>query len=266
MLECVINVSEGRDEGLIRAFANACGSALLDVHADPYHNRSVYTLAHSKVIEAALELASCVALTLDLTSHHGVHPRLGALDVVPFVPLGDSGISDVLAARELFAREFSSAYQVPCFYYGPERSLPFVRSHAFVDLFPDMGPSTPHATLGACAVGARGVLVAYNLFTTATLEEAKRAVLLLRRPGIRALALDLDGRIQVSMNLTDPNKLGPQQAFELTSELVEVQSCELVGLIPENLLEEIPSEKWPFLDLSREQTLEYRLENGFKYS
>ena len=163
VLEAVINVSEGRDPAVIAEIGRASGPLLLDVHSDRFHHRSVFTLAGSpaEVEASALGLARRAVELLDLTSHVGVHPRLGVVDVVPFVPYGRA-FSEALAARDRFAHVLAGD-GVPCFLYGPERTLPEVRRQAFVTLAPDLGPIEPHPTAGACCVGARDVLIAYNL-------------------------------------------------------------------------------------------------------
>jgi glutamate formiminotransferase len=168
VLECVVNVSEGRLAPAIDAIASATGAALLDVHQDRDHNRSVFTIAGGThtTLSAVRRLASATASSLDLSVHEGVHPRLGVLDVVPFVPLGDTSASRATAAARAFATWWATVYGVPCFFYDdadPEgRDLPSVRREAFVERAPDIGPSKPHPRLGATAIGARQPLVAIN--------------------------------------------------------------------------------------------------------
>ncbi|HET7721696.1 MAG TPA: hypothetical protein VFK43_17130, partial [Acidimicrobiales bacterium] len=202
----MINVSEGRDRSVIRRIAAAGGPCLLDVHSDPHHNRSVLTLAGAGVEAAAQAVATEAVRDIDLRLHVGVHPRLGAVDVVPFVPLAGASMDDALAARDRFAAWAGEHLAVPCFLYGPERSLPDVRRHAFTGLAPDTGPPVAHPTAGAICVGARPVLVAYNVWLAegvpvATARQVAREI---RGPGLRALGLDVGGRAQVSMNLVDP--------------------------------------------------------------
>ena len=161
MLECVVNISEGRDRTTVAAIADAAGADLLDVHTDPDHNRSVLTLVGER---AARAVARTAVERLDLRSHTGVHPRLGVVDVVPFVPLGSTPLDEAITARDRFVRWIADDLGVPAFAYGPERSLPQVRRKAFVSLRPDAGPSAPHPTAGGVAVGARHVLVAWNVW------------------------------------------------------------------------------------------------------
>ena len=132
------------------------------------------------------------------------------LDVVPFVPLGDTPMSAAVAARDEFAGWAAEALGLPCFLYGPERSLPDVRRGAFLTLGPDVGPSAPHPSAGAAAVGARRVLVAYNLWLVEPdLETARRIASAIRGDGVRALGLAVGDEVQVSMNLVDPDRVGP---------------------------------------------------------
>ncbi len=157
---------------MIETIAAAGGPAVLDVHSDGDHHRTVLTMGGGDVEEAVMAVARRTVEVIDLRRHHGVHPRLGALDVVPFVPLdgngaplsGDGDLSGAMAARDRFARWAGEALDLPCFLYGPERTLPTVRKTAFHGLQPDTGPDRPHPTAGACAVGARPALLAYNLW------------------------------------------------------------------------------------------------------
>jgi glutamate formiminotransferase len=161
LLECVVNISEGCRRDVLDRLARCAGDHLLDVHTDPDHHRSVFTLAGPDVEEAARSLATAAVDAIDLRTHEGAHPRLGAVDVVPFVPLGPTPFPDAVAARDRFAAWAGASLHLPCFLYGPERSLPDLRRHAFRTLRPDAGPAEPHPSAGACAVGARPVLVAY---------------------------------------------------------------------------------------------------------
>lgn len=273
MLECVINLSEGRRPEVIRALVAAApvASALLDVHCDPDHNRSVITLAGDlpAVQEAARALAQEAVETFDLRGHTGVHPRFGVVDVVPFAPLGPpeghADLAEALAARDAFAAWAGNELSLPCFLYGPERSLPEVRRDAFDSLAPDAGPPSPHPTAGACAVGARPVLVAYNVWlATENLALARRVAAAVRGPAVRALGFAAAGGVQVSMNLVDPLVVGPATAFDAvrglaSAEHVAVRRAELVGLVPRAVLAAIPSERWSELDVGPDRTIEARL-------
>jgi len=281
LLECVPNLSEGRDRSLLRRLAAVAGPGLLDVHADPDHHRSVFTLAGPDVEEAVMALARLAVAELDLSAHAGAHPRLGVIDVVPFVPLpvgggtadgagpavrtdgdGAAGLGAALDARDRFAGWAAEELDLPCFLYGPERSLPEVRRRAFRDLAPDTGPDRPHPRAGAVAVGARGPMVAYNLWLeNQSADEARSLAARLRSPQVRALGFDLNGRAQLSFNLIDPLRTGPAEVYDRAVALgARIERAEVVGLVPAALLEQIPSGRWAQLDLRPEATIEARLE------
>lgn len=297
MLECVVNLSEGRDRSRLARLSAAAGPLLLDLHADPDHHRAVLTLAGEPeaLLEAVRALARAAVTEIDLRGHRGAHPRLGSLDVVPFVPLvrrrlptpvGGPGpstgrwrltpapdLAPAIEARGRFADWAGGQLALPCFLYGPlsdgsVRTLPEVRRRAFVDLAPDCGPPGPHPTAGATAVGARHVLVAYNLWVAGggpTLAGAVAARL--RGPAVRALGLELGDRVQVSCNLLDPAVVGPAEVYDLAARLLEeagagVAGAELVGLVPATVLERVPTHRWRELDLDAGATIEARLEGG----
>lgn len=267
VLECVVNISEGRDPARVARIGAAAGADLLDVHTDPHHHRSVLTLLGE---DAAQAVAVAAVTEIDLRTHEGVHPRLGVVDVVPFVALGGSSVADALAARARFARWFAQEHGVPCFLYGPERTLPEVRGQAFTDLRPDTGPALPHPTAGACAVGQRGVLVAYNVWVEAPgLARVRAVAASVRGPALRALGLRVGDRYQVSMNLIDPQVVGPADAFDQVVDAaralgpdIAVTGAELVGLVPEAVLRAVPRPRWESLDLSADRTIEARLPRG----
>ena len=256
-----MNISEGRDTALLAELDDACGGDLLDRHTDPHHHRSVFTLVGE---EAPRRLASAAVARLDLSTHEGVHPRLGVVDVVPFVPLAGSSMDEALAARDAFAGWAVAELGVPCFLYGPERSLPEVRRRAWRDLAPDMTPDRrpdgPHPTAGSTCVGARDVLVAYNVWLAAADVALARAIAAeVRGPAIRALGLAVGDRVQVSMNLIRPDEVGPTQAYDLVAARAPVAGAELVGLLPGRVLDAIPPRRWSELDVATSRTLEARL-------
>ncbi len=244
---------------VVGRIAGVAAEALLDVHRDADHNRSVLTLAGARVEEAAWRVALAVASLLDVRGHTGVHPWLGALDVVPFCPLEGSTLADAIHARDAFGDKLARELDVPVFFYGPERTLPEVRRRAFRDLVPDRGPRRPHPRLGASCVGAREILIAYNVVVDTDLEQARRVAAALRGPALRTLAFQAGSRVQVSANLVDPAALDPAGFVDRVAALVAVRSCELVGLVPAWVLTRIPEERWSSLDLSPERTIEYRL-------
>lgn len=257
VLECVVNVSEGRDRSRLDRLRAAAGPGLLDVHTDPDHNRSVFTLVGE---EASRRLAAEAVACLDLRTHHGVHPRIGVVDVVPFVALDDATPADAVAARDRFCAWASGELGVPCFTYGPERSLPEVRRRAFIDLAPATGPATPHPTAGAMAVGARPVLVAYNLWLAEPdLALAQSLARDLRSPAVRALGLAVGDEVQVSMNLTEPTTSGPAAVWDAVAASASIRRAELVGLVPQAVLDLTPPGRWAQLDLARDRTIEARI-------
>lgn len=262
-LECVVNVSEGRDQVVIEALAASAGACLLDVHVDGDHHRSVLTLggAAGELQEAVRALAAEAVRSIDLTHHRGAHPRLGALDVVPFVPLAGADLGPALAERDRFAAWAGAELGLPCFRYGPERPLPEIRRRAFTSLAPDSGPPRPHPTAGAACVGARPWLVAYNLWLApgTPLEQARAVAAGLRGPQVRSLGLDVGGRAQVSCNLVDPLAVGPERVYDQVAGQAPVARAELVGLLPEEVLAAVPRARWAELDLDPSRTIEARL-------
>lgn len=258
----------------------------MDVHTDVHHNRSVFTLSsaasrdHPNGIDPALEaslrrVATTAIDSIDLGNHEGVHPRIGVLDVVPFVSLGlddshrvcDGPLEHAISARDAFMAWAAEALDLPCFSYGPERSLPEVRRGAFETLAPDKGPSHPHPTAGACAVGARPLLVAYNLWVSGPdMGVARSIVRGIRGVEVRALALVVGGRAQVSCNLIDPFRTGPARVYDQVARLAEgsgssIERAELVGLAPLRVVEAIPLHRRPEIGLDIERTIEARLES-----
>ncbi len=268
MLECVVNVSEGRDASLVRFIAGgdpeSANPAVLDVHSDADHNRSVYTTVGTHCVR---EIARRAVDVLDVSHHMGVHPRLGVVDVVPFVALDGSDSDDALRARDDFARWASTELQVPVFLYGPERTLPDVRRTAWTSLSPDHGPDTPHPTAGAMCVGVRPVLIAYNVFLeTPDMNVARDVAAHVRRPGLRTLAFFVAGSAQVSMNIVDTENISVSDAYDLVATEARragsaVARAELVGLLPQRQLEMVDDRRWEQLNIGPLKTIEARL-NG----
>ena len=227
------------------------------------------------VSESIRRIAISTAATVDIRTHQGAHPRIGALDVVPFVALRrddthmicDGPIDEAIEARDAFMAWAADALELPCFAYGPERSLPEVRREAFRALNHDSGPTSAHPTAGACAVGARRVLVAYNLWLASPeLQVAQSIARHLRGPAVRALGLGVGERVQVSVNLIDPFTTGPEQVYDRVAHLAEssgngVEHAELVGLAPMRVVNRIPIHRRPEIGLDEDRTIEARLEN-----
>lgn len=287
LAECVINVSEGRDPAVISALGAAGAETMLDVHTDREHNRTVLTLGGplETVEDASHRIVAAAVDLIDLRAHTGVHPRRGAADVVPFVPLGANGgvghlsppdaWAPVVEARDRFAGWAGRDLGLPCFLYGPERSLPEVRRSAFRSLQPDTGPRVPHPTAGASAVGARPVLVAYNVWLAeapdversggpSVLTVARTLAGRLRSPAVRSLGLAVEAGAQVSFNLIDPSSTSVAELYDTVAAEAEsggfsVLRAELVGLIPALALRGIPRHRWDELDLDEARTIEARL-------
>lgn len=257
MLECVTNLSEGRDEVALTRLADVVGNDLLDLHRDGDHHRSVFTMVDT---DAPRHLAREAVRTLSLGNHHGVHPRLGVVDVVPFVPLGEATMHDAIQARDEFAQWIVDELGVPVFLYGPERSLPEARRTAWTSLVPDLGPHVPHPSAGAVCVGAREPLVAWNMWLDGVdLARTREVAAAVRNAHLRTLGLQVGPFTQVSCNLVSPHIVGPAEAFDAVSTHVHVDHCELVGLVPQSVLEAVPETRWASLDLDRTRTIEWRL-------
>ncbi len=262
MIECVINISEGQSPETLTQLSASVAGDLLDIHSDHDHHRSVFTV---RGIQAPRQLAAHAVRLLDIHEHAGVHPRLGVVDVVPFVPLGSTTMSEALRERDAFAQWAATELEVPCFYYGPERSLPDIRRTAWTSLFPDVGPRTAHPTAGAICVGVREVLVAYNLFLAdATMEKAHEIVLKIRQPGLRALSFLVDGYAQISMNLTEISTINVDMAYDIVAQHANIARAELVGLMPKNALIKIDVSRWTQLDIGVDKTIEARFDTLIK--
>jgi glutamate formiminotransferase / 5-formyltetrahydrofolate cyclo-ligase len=257
VLACVVNVSEGRSPAVLDALAAVAGADLLDTHVDPHHHRAVLTLVGE---DAPRAVTAEAVRRIDLRRHAGAHPRLGAVDVVPFVPLAGSTTADAVAARDRFASWLAAEVGVPAFRYGPDgAALPEVRRSARRRR-PDTGGPLPHPTAGATAVGARGVLVAYNLvLAEPDLSRARTVAAAVRGPAVRALGLRVGGEVQVSMNLVVPAEVGPAEAFDAVAAHAAVARAELVGLVPESVLHAVDRDRWEQLDLAADRTIEARL-------
>jgi glutamate formiminotransferase len=274
----VANVSEGRRAEVLDDLAAACGEALLDLHVDGDHHRSVFTCGAgaADVVEAALRLARAVDRRVDLSRQVGVHPRVGSLDVVPFVALDGVGSEVAVAAAQAFAEAVAGEIGIPVFLYDRAdpsgRTLPSVRRDAFVSRAPDFGPPIPHPQLGAVCVGARPLLVAINCELpdedVGLAAEVARAV---RErdgglPGVRALGFRLVSRglTQVSMNLVDLAATGVEVACSEVRRQArlrgsDVVAVEVVGLLPAAELGRCSDEFVAWAHLSPHYTIEARL-------
>jgi glutamate formiminotransferase / 5-formyltetrahydrofolate cyclo-ligase len=265
LVQCVPNFSEGRDPDTIEALAAAvrqtAGVLLIDQSSDSDHNRTVLTYLGEPepVAEASLAAARIAVARIDLTRHSGVHPRLGALDVLPFVPVGGTAMERCVALAWSVGKRLAAELALPVYYYeeaarhAARRNLALVRGAGFDalreerlvgDRAPDEGPDRLHGTAGAVAVGARGPLLAYNVNLHTDSEDVARAIARRVRErdgglaGVKALGVGLDGQgcAQVSINVTRPAQVPLYRVFELvTSEAarygVAVSGSELIGAI-----------------------------------
>ncbi len=267
IIECVPNFSEGRDKKVIDALADAIksveGVRLLDVEFDPDHNRSVFTFIGepAKVKEAALKASKLAVEKIDLTKHSGQHPRMGAVDVVPFIPLHGTTIGECIAISKEFAEEFSAKCNVPVYLYAksatrPERvDLPNIREGEFEGLRdligkdpakdPDYGPKEIHPTAGATATGARNFLIAINFnLSTDDVRVAQVCADAVRATtggfvNVQGIGLELPDKncAQVSLNLTHPKRTKIHQVLEVVRNEARrfgatVIETEIVGMIP----------------------------------
>ncbi len=270
LIECVPNFSEGRRPDVIARLAGAVrevrGTRLLDVASDPDHHRVVLTFAGraDAALEAAFESAAVAVSQIDLRVHWGVHPRIGAVDVIPFVPLYNASIEECIALARRLGEELASRLGLPVYLYGAaasdsaRRVLSAIRRGGFEGLHeairspgrrPDFGPARVHPTAGAVAVGARDVLIAMNVeLKSQDLEAAREIARAIREsggglPAVQAMAVPLPSRgvVQVSMNLLDYRRSSPLAAFErVAAEAahrgIEVAAGELIGCAPREAL------------------------------
>ncbi|HEX8142096.1 MAG TPA: glutamate formimidoyltransferase [Pyrinomonadaceae bacterium] len=298
LVECVPNFSEGRKaeviERLARTIESVEGAAVLDTHLDPDHNRSVITFVADagQVVEAAVRVVALAAELIDLSRHTGQHPRLGATDVLPFVPVRGVTMEECVALAHEAGERIAQELSIPVYFYEraarrPDRvNLEDVRRGGYELLreeiasvaarAPDMGPSRLHQRAGAVVVGARPLLVAYNInLHTDDLSIARRIARAVRgRDGglryLKALGFELESRslVQVSMNLVDFEKTQLHHAFEAVSREAErygvrVAGSEIVGLIPQAALDRAAEYHLQIENFAPGLVLENRIEAAF---
>jgi glutamate formiminotransferase len=260
VLESVPNFSEGRDAGVVAALRRALSTParLLDVHVDADHHRSVFTLVGEadELVETLLAGIACARDRIDLTRHQGAHPRIGAADVVPIVPLGAGDLEQASAVALQLARRVGEELELPVFRYGEStggRGPAFFRRGGpeelqrridSGELTPDFGPRQLHPTAGGVIVGARRPLIAFNVNLRTGVDVAREVASVVRESGggfrgVRALGLDLPraGVAQVSMNVEDweaaaLHEIVARVTAEAESRGAEVLGSELVGLMP----------------------------------
>ena len=292
LIECVPNVSEGRRTDVIDAVGSAIeapGIRVLDRSSDPSHNRTVYTFAGEPdaLREAVLRLYTTAIDTIDLRVHDGVHPRIGAVDVVPFVPLQDATLDACVTLAKSTAALVAARFHLPVFLYedaattDDRRSLSNYRRGGVDGMAlrmkqaawrPDFGPDHPHPTAGATVIGARPILIAYNVnLASNRLGVAKRIAAAVRTtsgglPCVKALGMQLDdGVVQVSMNLTDYKQTSMMAVFdaiarEAAVDGVRVLESEIVGLVPRDALPADAARRLRLRADSLDRILETRLE------
>jgi glutamate formiminotransferase len=293
LIECIPNVSEGRRQEVVTAFAAAIRAVpsvrLLDFSSDPSHNRSVFTFVgdESGVEAAVLALFERAVAAIDLRTHQGEHPRLGAVDVVPFVPIEGATMADCVALAKRVGAMVAERFHVPVFLYeeasaNPARkNLEDIRRGEFEGLAakmaakewaPDFGAAVPHPSAGATVIGARMPLIAYNInLATDRLDVAKKIAAAIRHSsgGFRfvkaaGFALADRGLVQVSMNLTNYEKTPIFRVFELVKREaarygVQVLESEIVGLIPSAALHAAAEHYLQIEGFKADQVLEHKL-------
>ncbi len=293
IIECVPNISEGRDRGAIDAITAAVrgvsGVRLLDVSSDTSHNRSVLTLVgDAKSLRAGVEALFEAAIPrIDLRSHKGEHPRMGAVDVVPFIPIRGSSVEDCVALSREVGAAIAARFGVPVYLYEDSaatdlrRNLAEVRKGQFEGFSekmkdtrwaPDFGPGQPHPTAGVVAVGARAFLIAYNVnLGTADMAIADRIARAIRHLSggfrfVKAMGVELSERgiVQVSINMTNFKKTPLHRVFECVRSEAErhgvaIVGSEIVGLTPAEALYAAAEHYLRLERFSSEQVLETKL-------
>ena len=300
LIECVPNFSEGRRPEVVGAIRDAIaaveGVTILDASSDESHNRSVITFVvpMEHAVQAAFEGIRAAAERIDLRQHTGEHPRIGAADVVPFVPLEDSTMDDCIElARQLGAR-VGKELEIPVFLYERAASTPARKNLADVrrgqfeglrdelgtnpERVPDFGPNAIHASAGAVAIGARPFLVAYNVYLgdAANLALAKSIAKQVRESSggfkaVKGLGLEVDGQAQVSMNLVDTDQTALHTVFDFIAakakeEGVDVSWSEIIGLVPERVLFDSAKDHLKLRDFTPDQVLERQVARAMRAS
>ncbi|HEX9303351.1 MAG TPA: glutamate formimidoyltransferase [Thermoanaerobaculia bacterium] len=293
VIECVPNISEGRDPEIVSGIAGAVRAApgvrLLDVSSDASHNRSVLTfVADSDGLRAGIRALFDAAVSrIDLTRHSGEHPRMGAVDVVPIIPIQGVTVEECVALSRGIGEEIAARHRIPVYLYEDSatsekrRNLAGIRKGEFEgfaakmqspDWKPDFGPEAPHPTAGVVAVGARAPLIAYNInLATRDLAVADRIAKAIRHLGggfryVKAMAVELAdrGQVQVSINMTNFQKSPLHRVFECVRSEAErhgvaIVGSEIVGLAPAEALLAAAEHYLRLEKFSAQQVLELRL-------
>ena len=292
VIECVPNISEGRNADKIKTIAGVIerpGAKLLDLSSDPNHNRTVITFAGEPqaVAEAAFDVARVAIASIDLTCHHGEHPRMGAVDVIPFIPVGGVTMAECCEIAEQVGKRIGQELNVPVYLYAesarvPQRRLlPAIREGEFEGFAekikdpvwqPDFGPAERHPTAGCVAVGARNFLIAYNIdLDTSDVTIAKRIAKSMRESSgglmnvqAKGLFLEDKQRAQVSMNILNFATTPLYRVFELVKMEaarygVGIVNSELIGLAPAQAFMDVASYYLQLPGLSRDVLVETRI-------
>lgn len=293
LIECVPNISEGRNKEIIDAIVKVLRDVeevkLLDVCMDADHNRTVLTfVGPQKAVEKGAEVVSKKVFELiDMTRHKGAHPRMGAIDVIPFVPLRGATMDDAVKSAYRFGYTLGEKYKVPVYFYGEaardprRRELSWIRKGGYEALKerlrdtawePDAGPAIFNPRIGAVAVGAREPLIAFNInLASNNLQIAKNIAFSIREssgglPCVKAIGVHLESRnnVQVSINLTNYKKTSLKEVFDRVRDLaaqqgVEIAESEIVGLVPEGAMKDVTPEYLKLSHFSPERIIEAHL-------
>lgn len=295
LVECVPNFSEGRKTETVAALARAIETVetarVLDTHIDPDHNRSVITFvaAPDKIVDAAVAVVRRASELIDMRAHKGEHPRVGATDVLPFIPISGVTMEDCVRLAHQAGERIANELSIPVFFYEqaalrPDRvnledvrrgALELLREQIAVDpaRAPDVGPLVVHETAGAIAVGARPFLIAFNVnLKTRDVAIAKQIARAVRArdggvPFLKALGFQLStrGLVQVSMNLVDYETTGLEQAYDAVRKEadrlgVDIAGTEIVGLVPEAALNTKAEYFSRLENFTADTVIEHRLE------
>lgn len=300
LIECVPNFSEGRRPEVVGAIRDAIaavdGVTILDASSDESHNRSVITFVVpiEHAVQAAFEGMRAAAERIDLRTHTGEHPRIGATDVVPFVPLEDATMDDCVALARQLGERVGGELQIPVYLYeraasrDTRKNLADVRRGQFEGLRdelgtnperePDFGPNSIHQSAGATAIGARPFLVAYNVYLgdAANLPVAKSIAKQVRESSggfkaVKGLGLEVDGQAQVSMNLVDTDQTSLHTVFDFIAdkaraENVDVTWSEIIGLVPERVLFDAAKDHLKLREFTPDQVLERQVARAMRAS
>lgn len=287
IIECVPNFSEGGNLDTIAALRDAVCSVssvtLMDYSADPFHNRSVFSFLGTaeSLQEAVMRAVSVAAKRIDMRTHKGTHPCIGAADVIPFIPIKDTSMKDCVALAQNVGEAIADTLSIPVYLYGEaarceaHRNLADLRRGGYEKLAkeimtvrkPDFGPCIL-GSAGASAVGARDILIAYNIYLSGSdAAPAKKIARLIRESnggleGIKALGMMVNGMPQVSINITNYQKTSMKTVFDTVKDIAKTYDCkvlfsELIGLVPKDALSETSADALMIRDFSEKRILDF---------